>query len=77
VERKLESTRGLFVAIQGVRPEVANSFSGRGCSIIIVDGYDMTEILEGLIDLRDAWKFTIEKAAQEGRAFVSLTEFQR
>jgi hypothetical protein len=77
VERKLESTRGLFVAVQGVRPEVVNSFSGRGCNIIIVDGYDLAQILEGLVDLRDALKFKIEKAAQEGRAFVSLKEFHR
>jgi hypothetical protein len=77
VERKLESTRGLFVAVQGVRPEVASSFSGRGCNIIIVDGYDLAQILEGMVDLRDALKFKIEKAAQEGRAFVSLMEFQR
>jgi hypothetical protein len=77
VERKLESTRGLFIAIQGVRPEVANAFSGRGCNIIIVDGYDLAQILEGMVDLRDALKFKIEKAAQEGRAFVSLMEFQR
>ena len=77
VERKLESTRGLFVAVQGVRPDVVNAFSGRGCNIIIVDGYDLAQILEGLVDLRDALKFKIEKAAQEGRAFVSLMEFQR
>ena len=77
VERKLESTRGLFVAVQGVRPEVVDAFSGRGCNIIIVDGYDIAQILEGLVDLRDALKFKIEKAAQEGRAFVSLTEFKR
>ena len=77
VERKLESTRGLFVAVQGVRPEVISAFSGRGCNIIIVDGYDLAQILEGLVDLRDALKFKIEKAAQEGRAFVSLMEFQR
>jgi hypothetical protein len=30
-----------------------------------------------LVDLRDALKVKIEKAAQEGRAFVSLMEFQR
>jgi hypothetical protein len=76
IERKLESTRGLFVAIQGVRPEVVNSFSGRGCNMIIVDGFDLAQILEGWIDLRDALKFKIDKAAQEGRAFVSLAEYR-
>jgi|ERR1051326_3277515 hypothetical protein len=77
VERKLESTRGLFVAVQGVRAEVINAFSGRGCNLIIVDGYDLAQIFEGFVDLRDALKFKIEKAAQEGRAFVSLAEFRR
>lgn len=76
VDSKLESTRGLFVAIQGVRPEVVEAFSGRGCNIIIVDGYDIAQILEGLVDLRDAMKFKVEKAAQEGRAFVPLIEFR-
>ena len=56
---------------------MVNAFSGRGCNIIIMDGYDLAQILEGLMDLRDALKFKIEKAAQEGRAFVSLMEFQR
>jgi restriction endonuclease Mrr len=77
VDSKLESTRGLFIAVQGVRTEVANAFSGRGSNLIIVDGYDLAQILEGLVDLREALKFKIEKAAQEGRAFVSLSEFQR
>ena len=52
VERKLESTRGLFVAVQGVRPEVVDTFSGRGCNIVFVDGYDLTQILEGRVDFR-------------------------
>lgn len=77
VDSKLESTRGLFVAVQGVRPEVADAFSGRGCNVILVDGLDLTQVLEGLVDLRDALKFKIDKAAQEGRAFVSLTEFRK
>jgi len=77
VGRKLESTRGLFVAVQGVRPEVADAFSCWGCNVIIVDGYDLAQILEGSVDLREALKFKIEKAAHEGRAFVSLVEFHR
>jgi hypothetical protein len=47
VDSKLESTRGLFVAVQGVRAEVASALSGRGCNLIIFDGYDLTYVLEG------------------------------
>ncbi len=75
VDSKLESTRGIFVAVQGIRPEVVAQFQGRGCNIIFWDGTDLIEILEGLVDLRDGMRFKIEKAAQEGRAFVSLREF--
>jgi hypothetical protein len=77
VDHKLESTRGIFMAIQGIRPEVVGHFQGQGCNIIFWDGADLIEILEGRIDLRDAMKFKIEKAAQEGRTFVPLREFAR
>jgi hypothetical protein len=75
VDSKLESTRGIFVAVQGIRPEVAAHFQGRGGNIIFWDGMDLIEVLEGRVDLWDAMKFKIEKAAQEGRTFVPLREF--
>jgi hypothetical protein len=77
VDTKLESTRGVFVAVQGIRREVIAQFQGRGCNVIFWDGADLVEVLEGRVDLQDAMKFKIEKAAQEGRAFVPLREFAR
>ena len=74
VDSKLESTRGIFIAVQGIRPEVVAQFQGRGCNIIFWDGADLIEVLEGRMDLRDAMKFKIEKAAQEGRTFVPLSK---
>lgn len=75
VDSKLESTRGIFIAVQGIRPEVVQQFQGRGNNLIFWDGMDLIEVLEGRVDLRDAMKFKIEKAAQEGKAFVPLREF--
>jgi hypothetical protein len=75
--QQLESTRGIFVAVPGIRPEVVAQFQGRGCNIIFWDGTDLIEILEGRVDLRDGMRFKIEKAAQEGKAFISLRDFQR
>jgi hypothetical protein len=74
VDSKLESTRGIFIAVQGIRAEVVGQFQGRGCNIIFWDGADLIEVLEGRMDLRDAMKFKIEKAAQEGRTFVPLSK---
>ena len=73
VDNKLESTRGLFITVQGIRPEVIGQFQGRGSNIIFMDGADIAYILEGRMDLRDALKLKIEKAAQEGKIFVSLS----
>jgi hypothetical protein len=77
VDHKLESTRGIFLAVQGIRPEVVSQFQGQGCNIIFWDGADLIDVLEGRVDLRDAMKFKIEKAAQEGRTFVPLREFSK
>lgn len=69
VDGKLESTRGLFVAVQGYRPEVVEQFNGRGANIILIDGSHLIHVLEGRIDLREMLKLVIDKAAQEGVVF--------
>lgn len=74
VDKVIESTRGLFVAVQGVRDEVVQEFSGEGANIIFMDGCDLICILEGRISLRDGLKLKIEKAAQEGKVFYPLYE---
>lgn len=74
VDKVIESTRGLFVAVQGVREEVIREFSGEGAKLVFVDGRDLIYIFEGRISLRDALKIKIEKAAQQGQVFYSLNE---
>ncbi|MDF0675425.1 MAG: restriction endonuclease [Nitrospira sp.] len=74
IDGKLESTRGFFVSIPGFREEVIAQFNGRGANVILIDGRDLVHILEGRIDLRDALKRKIEKAAQEGIVFAPLYE---
>jgi hypothetical protein len=74
VDGKLESTRGLFVSIPGFRAEVVAQFNGRGPNLILMDGCDLIHILEGRIDLRDAIRKKVERAAQEGIAFTRLCE---
>ncbi|MBM4030469.1 MAG: restriction endonuclease [Planctomycetes bacterium] len=76
VNDKLESTRGLFMSIQGFRDEVARKFDGGGANIILMDGQDLTLVLEGRVALADGLRFKIVKAAQEGRAFVPFHEMK-
>lgn len=72
VDGKLESTRGLFVSIPGFRAEVISQFNGSGGNLILMDGSDMSFILEGRIHLHDALKKKIETAAQRGVVFMPL-----
>lgn len=73
VDTKLESTRGIFVSINGFRDEVIKSFEGPGNNIIFFSGEDLIHILEGRIDINEVLHKKIDKAAQEGKAYVSVS----
>ena len=66
VNTKLESTRGVYLSINGFRDEVIQKFQGEGSNIIFFTGEDLIHILEGRIALDEVIKIKIEKAAQEG-----------
>jgi hypothetical protein len=72
VEVKFQSNRGLFVSMPGFRDEVVERFNERGSNIVLMDGPDLVCILEGRIDLRDAIKIKVDRAAQEGIVFTRL-----
>lgn len=74
VDKKIASTRGLFVSVIGFRQEVIEEFAkGATTNLILVDGPDLVEILEGRISLTDALGLKVQKASQEGRVFYPLS----
>ncbi len=73
IDTKLESTRGLFISINGVREEVIRSFEGNGNNIIFLSGEDFIHILEGRIALDEVLRKKIDKAAQEGIAYFPVS----
>lgn len=73
VDKKLTSTRGLFVSLIGFRPEVVLEFTrGISSNIVLMDGNDLSLILEGHVSLVDALDLKIQKAAQEGIIYFPL-----
>jgi len=75
IDKKLTSTRGLFVSINGFRAEVVQEFTkGASSNMVLVDGEDVTLVLEGHLSLSDALDLKIQKAAQEGIIFFPLRE---
>lgn len=75
VDKKLTSTRGLFVSMPGFRTEVVMELTrGTSSNIVLMDGSDLALILEGQVSLPDALDLKIQKAAQEGIIFLPLRE---
>lgn len=73
VDKKLTSTRGLFVSVVGFRPDVVLEFTrGVTSNIVLMDGADLSLILEGHVSLVDALDLKIQKAAQEGIIYFPL-----
>lgn len=73
IDKKISSTRGLFVSISGFRPEVVEEFNrGVASNIVLMDGQDLALILEGHVSLVDALDMKIQKAAQEGIVYFPL-----
>ncbi len=73
---KLDATRGVYVSINGFRPEVVNQFKSDRFSILFMDGEDLIHVLEGRVDLRELLEKKIEKAAQEGDVFFPARNMQ-
>jgi hypothetical protein len=72
VDRRIESTRGLFVSMKGFKSEIVREFGGRRSNVILMDGGDLALILEGQVSLRQALELKTQKAAQEGIVFFEL-----
>ena len=75
VDKKLQSTRGVFISIVGFRQEVVLEFTrGASSNIILLDGQDLALILEGHVSLVDGLDRKIHKAAQEGIIYYPLSQ---
>ncbi len=67
IETKFESTRGVFISINGFRDEVISKYEGQGSCILLFTGEDITFILEGMVALDEVLRKKIQIAAQEGK----------
>lgn len=76
VDGKLDSTRGLFVAMagfdEGIIEHLFRVARGTRNNLVLVDGQDLITIFEGRIALTDALIKKIDTAEQEGRPWYPL-----
>ena len=74
VVRRIESTRGLFISMSSFNPNHISLFEGANPRIILMDGEDLTLILEGHFQLADALNLKITHAVKKGKIFYRLRD---
>jgi hypothetical protein len=76
VDGKLESVRGLFLAMAGFDPNATDQFfnvaRGSRNNIVLMDNLDLLHIIEGRMVLKDALTVKIDAAEQRGEWWFPL-----
>lgn len=67
--------RGVFFSYSGFSEDGLEAYAhGRPTNIICIDGFDLHQILNRPLDLRDVMSLKLRRAAETNRAFVGVTE---
>jgi hypothetical protein len=75
VEGKSSVTRGVFISINGFTEEAKKAITqGKQPNFFMIEGYDLTWVLEGRISLSDLLRGKLRRLAEEGKVFVSVTD---
>jgi hypothetical protein len=73
VEDKASWSRGLFVSYSGFSEDGLVAY-GKGKSVVCMDGFDLSEMLQNRLSLKDVLSRKVRYAAETGKPFVSLRD---
>ena len=77
IEGKSKFTRGVFVSVNGISKEAAVAITqGKQPSFFVIDGYDLTMLLEDNIDLSDFMRARQRVLAEEGKVVVPFSKLE-
>jgi hypothetical protein len=71
VGRKLDNTLGLFLSMNGYQPSAIEVHSRGRPTMILMDGADLSAVIEGRISLPDLLRRKRQHAARTGDVFIS------
>ena len=75
VEGKSSFTRGIFVSLNGYSNEALNAIhTGKQPTFFLLDGYDLTTVLEGQVRLDDLLRAKRRYLAEKGNMFLSARD---
>lgn len=77
VERKIECTRGVFIAVSGFSSSgIEASGQGKRPNIVLVDGVHLMHVLGGHVHLVNLLRAMLEAAATRGTIYTRLVELR-
>ena len=77
VERRIECTRGIFIAVNGFSSDGIQAFQrGKRPSIVLMDGIHLMQVLERHIHLKDLLRALFESAARTGQVYTPLPDLR-
>lgn len=75
VQKRLESTRGLFISMAGFTEAVRRSrVLAKGNNIVLMEGRDLALMASGHVDILDGLRLKIRRASVHGDPFTSLAD---
>ncbi|MFH0823592.1 MAG: hypothetical protein V2B18_12635, partial [Pseudomonadota bacterium] len=75
VEGKSSFTRGVFLSLSGYAETALKAITqGKQPNFFLMDGYDLSVVLEGQIGLDLLLRTKLRHLAEEGRVFVSAKD---
>ncbi len=75
VESRSNITRGVFISLSRCTTDALDAISrGKQPNFFVVDGYDLTLVLERRIDLKEMLRVKLRRLAEEGLVFVSARD---
>lgn len=73
ISGKLKNTLGLYISLEGYSPESTKTKSPTLNAIILMDGVDLMQVLEGRVKLTDMLYIKRRNASQTGDIFYRIT----
>lgn len=73
VEDKASWSRGLFVSYSGFSEDGLTAY-GKGKSVVCMDGFDLSEMLQNHLSLSKVLSLKVRRAAETGHPFVRLRD---
>lgn len=73
VQTKLDNTLGLMISMSGFTENAIEGASRAGrLLVVLMDGVDLAQIFQGLVDLREVLRRKLRHAAEQGRALYRV-----